>query len=303
MNARTESFAVATHGLSMRYGKQTALDAVDLRVPEGAVYVLIGANGAGKSSAMKALLNLERADEGRAEVFGLDTIEDGPRVRAQVGYIPEAWEQAHSWLTCGQLIRHVAAHYPAWDQAYTAQLVEIFGVRPERKTATLSKGESRRLQFVLALAHRPPLLLLDEPADGLDPVVRNRTLAHLAEHLADTPTTVIISTHHVHEVESLADHVGVLDAGRLVAQLSRDDLRRTVRRYRVEVPEGWEAPLELRTPTLRRSRGGREMQWTLIGEEHDVTARLTAAGATVRDVTPLALEEAVLAFLSEEVAP
>jgi ABC-2 type transport system ATP-binding protein len=298
MNA--ESFAVATHGLSMRYGKQVALDAVDLRVPEGAVYVLIGANGAGKSTAMKVLLNLERPDAGRAEVFGLDTAARGPEVRAQIGYMTESHEHDYPWMTCGRLIRHVAAHYPAWDHAYAARLVEVFGVRPERKVRTLSKGESRRLQFVLTLAHRPPLLLLDEPTDGLDPVVRNRTLAHLAEHLADTPTTVVIATHHIHEVESLADHVGVLSAGRLVAQMSRDELRRTVRRYRVEVPEGWEAPAELRTPALRRSRGGREVQWTLIGDEREVAARLTAAGATVREVTPLALEETALAFLAEE---
>ena len=302
MSGLPEAFAVATHGLSLRYRKQVALDAVDLRVPDGAVYVLIGANGAGKSSAMKVLLNLERADAGTAEVFGLDTITDGPRVRAQIGYIPEAHEQAYSWLTCGQLIRHVAAHYPAWDHAYAAKLIDVFGVRPERKVGTLSKGESRRLQFVLALAHRPPLLLLDEPTDGLDPVVRNRTLAQLAEHLADTPTTIVISTHHIHEVETLADHVGVLSAGKLVAQMSRDELRRTVRRYRVEVADGWEAPPELQTPTLRRSAGGRELQWTLIGEEGDVTTRLSAAGATVRDVMPLSLEEAALAFLNEEVS-
>ncbi|HEX9981920.1 MAG TPA: ABC transporter ATP-binding protein [Thermoanaerobaculia bacterium] len=299
----SESFAVATHALSMRYRNQAALTAVDLRVPEGAVYVLIGANGAGKSSMMKALLNLERPHEGRAEVFGLDTVSDGPRVRAQVGYMPESHEHDYKWLTCERLMQYVAAHYPSWDHAYATHLAGIFGVRPERRIGTLSKGESRRLQFVLALAHRPRLLLLDEPTDGLDPMVRNRTLAQLAEHLADTPTTVVISTHHIHEVESLADHVGVLSAGRLVAQMSRDDLRRTVRRYRVEVPEGWQAPPELRTPTLRRSRGGREVQWTLIGEERDVTARLTAAGATVRDVTPLALEDAALAFLAEEVAP
>jgi ABC-2 type transport system ATP-binding protein len=284
----------------MRYGKQAALDAVDLRVPDGAVYALIGANGAGKSTAMKVLLNLERPHAGRAEVFGLDTASHGPEVRAQVGYIPEAHEQPYSWLTCGQLMRHVAMHYPAWDHAYATRLTEVFGIGPDRKTRTLSKGEARRLQFVLALAHRPPLLLLDEPTDGLDPVMRNRTLAELAGHLADTPTTVIIATHHVQEVESLADHVGVLSAGRLVAQMSRDELRRTVRRYRVEVPEGWQAPPELRTSSLRRSAGGRELQWSLIGEEHDIAARLTAAGASVRDVTPLGLEEAALAFISEE---
>ncbi|HYR26920.1 MAG TPA: ABC transporter ATP-binding protein [Thermoanaerobaculia bacterium] len=295
------AYAVSTHGLSMRYGRQkTALDGIDLRIPVGAVYVLIGANGAGKSTAMKVLLNLERPDAGHAEVFGLDTAADGPQVRAQIGYIPESHDLPYSWMTCGRMIRHVAAHYPAWDRAYAEQLIGIFGVSAERKAGTLSKGEARRLQFVLALAHRPSLLLLDEPTDGLDPVVRNRTLAQLAEHLADTPTTVVIATHHIAEVESLADHVGVLRDGHLVAQMTRDELRRTVLRYRVEVPEGWEAPPELRIASLRRSRGGREAQWTLVGEERDVAARLTAAGATVRDVKPLTLEEAALAFLAEE---
>lgn len=299
---RGGAFAVATHGLSIRYGSETALAGVDLRVPEGAVYILIGSNGAGKSTAMKVLLNLERPDAGRAEVFGLDTVSRGAEVRAQVGYVPEQHAPDYGWIPCGRLIQHVAAHYPAWDDAYAAHLIEVFGVRLQRKVGTLSKGEARRLQLVLALAHRPPLLLLDEPTDGLDPVARNRTLAQLAEHLADTPTAVVIATHHVHEVESLADHVGVLREGRLVAQMTRDELRRTVVRYRVEVPEGWQPPPELRIASLRRSRAGREVQWTLVGEPGDVTARLTSAGATVRDVTPLTLEEAALAFLAEEVS-
>jgi ABC-2 type transport system ATP-binding protein len=297
----TESFAVVTKGLSMHYGRETALSGVDLRVPEGSVYILIGPNGAGKSTAMKVLLNLERPDGGRAEVFGLDTTTHGPEIRAQIGYIPEQHEQDYRWMTCGRLLQHMALHYPGWDHAYAAQLVESFGIRREKKTGTLSKGESRRLQFVLALAHRPPLLLLDEPTDGLDPLVRNRTLALLTEHLADTPTTVVIATHHIQEVESLADHVGVLDDGRLVAQMARDDIRRTVRRYRFEVPDRWQAPADL--SVAKRSRPGREMQWTLVGEPDDVTARLRAAGATVHDVTPLALEEAALAFLHEEGVP
>jgi len=299
---RGGAFAVATHGLSMRYGSETALACVDLRVPEGAVYILIGSNGAGKSTAMKVLLNLERPDAGRAEVFGLDTASRGAEVRAQVGYVPEQHAPDYGWISCRRLIQHVAAHYPAWDDAYAAHLIEVFGVRLQRKVGTLSKGEARRLQLVLALAHRPPLLLLDEPTDGLDPVARNRTLAQLAEHLADTPTAVVIATHHIHEVESLADHVGVLREGRLVAQMTRDELRRTVVRYRVEVPEGWQPPPELRIASLRRSRAGREVQWTLVGEPGDVTARLAGAGATVRDVTPLALEDAALAFLAEEVS-
>ena len=299
----SDAFAVATHALTLRYGSETALNGVDVRVPEGAVYVLIGPNGAGKSTAMKVLLNLERPDAGRAEVFGLDTAMRGAEVRAQIGYIPERHEHQYEWMTCGRLIQHVAAFYPAWDRAYAAHLIDVFSIRIERKLGTLSKGEARRLQFVLALAHRPPLLLLDEPTDGLDPLMRNGTLAQLAEHLADTPSTVVIATHHIHEVESLGDHVGVLRNGRLAAQMSRDEMRRTVVRYRVEVPEAWQPPADLRVASVRRSRAGREEQWTLIGEPSEVTARLAAAGAIVRETTPLALEDAALAFLGEEKAP
>ena len=159
--------------------------------------------------------------------------------------MPERTEHGYRWMTCGALLQHVGGLLPGVGPRVCGASDRAFGLRPHRKVGTLSKGESRRLQLVLALAHRPPLLLLDEPTDGLDPVVRNRTLALLAEHLADTPTTVLISTHHIHEVESLADHVGVLRDGTLVAQMPRDELQRTVGRYRVEVPDGWQGPREL----------------------------------------------------------
>jgi ABC-2 type transport system ATP-binding protein len=217
-----------------------------------------------------------------------------------VGYVPERPDHGYGWMTCRSLLKHVAAYYPTWDHPYADRLSLAFGLRLDRKVATLSKGESRRLQLVLALAHRPPVLLLDEPTDGLDPVVRSRTLSLLAEHLADTPTTILISTHQTHELESLAEHVGILRDGRLVAQMSRDKLQSTVGRYRVELPMGWQATRELQVAGIR-SNGGREAQWTLIGDQRELIDRLTEAGALVRDVQPLALTDAALAFLAQEV--
>jgi len=293
-------YAVATHGLSKRYGRELALEQVNLRVPEGAVYVLVGINGAGKSTLFKLLMNLERPDAGAAEVFGLDTGRDGPDVRAQVGYVPERQDAPYRSMTCARLLEHAAAYYPNWDYAYADHLVRALAVRLERRVGGLSKGETRRLQLVLALAYRPPLLLLDEPTDGLDPVARRRALALLAEHLADAPTTVLISTHHMQELESLADHIGVLRNGRLVAQMPREELQRTVRSYQLEVPAAWEPPSELQTSGLRRSSAGRVVECTVVGEERDVTRRLDDTGARVRQVSTLALEDAALAFLPED---
>ena len=297
---RAGDYAVATHGLSKRYGRESALEHVDLRVPDGAVYVLVGVNGAGKTTLFKVLMNLERPDAGTAEVFGLDTGREGPEVRAQVGYVPERQDAPYRSMTCARLLAHAAAFHPDWDHAYAEHLTRALGVRPERRVGGLSKGETRRLQLVLALAYRPPLLLLDEPTDGLDPVVRRRALAVLAEHLADSPTTVLISTHNMHELESLADHVGVLRDGRLVAQMPREELHRRVRSYQLEVPDGWEAPRELQPTGLRRSSAGRDVRCTLVGEEREVTRHLAAAGARVRQVSKLPLEDAALAFLPED---
>lgn len=297
---RSGTAAVATHGLSKRYGRDTALEEVHLRVPEGAVYVLVGANGAGKSTTLKVLMNLERPDAGTAEILGFDTAREGPEARAQVGYVPERAGHSYRCMSCSRLLRHAAAYYPSWDHGYAQQLIDAFGLRLQRIVGTLSKGEGRRLQLVLALAHRPAVLLLDEPTDGLDPVVRSRALSLLAEHLADTPTTVLIATHQVHELESLADHVGALRNGRLVAQMSRDALRRTVRRYHVEVPDGWEVPSTL-AAAGRPIGARREFEWTLVGEERAVVERLAREGACVRDVRTLALEDAAIALLTGEV--
>lgn len=291
--------AVAVSGLSKRYGNATALEGVALRVPEGAVYLLLGMNGAGKSTLLKLLINLERPDAGTASVFGLDCTR-GDEVRARIGYLPERHEPGSAWMTCQRLLRHLAVYYPAWDHEYAARLVQELELQPQRKIAGLSKGETRRLQLVMALAHRPPLLLLDEPTDGLDPVIRKRALALLAGHLADTPTTVLLTTHHAQEVESLVDHVGILHRGRLVAELSSAELQRTVRRYQVRIPEGWSLPAGLRTFSARRSAGGREAQFTLMGDEGAMTGQLTAAGAVVHTVRSLTLEEAALALLPDE---
>jgi ABC-2 type transport system ATP-binding protein len=131
-------------------------------------------------------------------------------------------------------------------------------------------------------------------------VVRRRALALVAEHLADAPATVLMSTHHIQELESLADHVGVLRDGRLVAQMPREELQRTVRSYQLEVPDGWQVPQELHATALRRSSTGRDIRCTLVGDEREVTQRLAAAGARVRQVGTLALEDAALAFLPED---
>jgi len=293
-------FAVATQALNKRFGRDTALAGVDLQVPEGAVYVLVGPNGAGKTTTLRTLLDLVRADSGTAEVFGMNPRTNGPSVRAQVGYVPERHDWGYGWMRVGRLLEHHATYFPTWDRDYAERLARAFDLRLDRKFGKLSKGQARRVQLAMALAHRPRLLILDEPTDGLDPVMRDETLGLLVEHITETPTTVLISTHLVHEVDRLADHLGVMRDGKLTAQLRRDELHRMLRRYRADVPEGWSGVPGLNGTVVRRSGIGREIQWSVWGEEAEVTRHLVSAGATVRDAAPLTLEDAAIALLSRK---
>ena len=291
-------FAVETRGITKRFGNQVALHDVSLQVPAGAVYLLVGPNGAGKSTTLKVLLDLVRADEGTAEVFGLGTRDQGPEVRANVGYVPEGSNWGYSWMRVGRLLEHHALYYPTWDSEYAARLAHAFDLRMDRKLGALSKGQARRVHLAMALAHRPPLLLLDEPTDGLDPLMRDETLGILADHLSESETTVVLSTHHVEEVERLADHIGVLRRGELRAQLSRADLDQGLRRYRVEVPDGWTGVANLDGAVLRRVTAPREIQWTVWGSEAEIVGTLSGAGGTVREVTSLSLLDATVALLN-----
>ncbi len=298
VHLETEHPAIRTEGLIKDYKRTRALAGLNLTVPEGAVYLLVGPNGSGKTTTMKILLDLVRSDGGEAEVFGLSPIDDGARVRAQIGYVPEGGIPGYEWMKVGHLIRHHAAYYPSWDEDYAESLIRRLEIDERAKFKTLSKGEARRVQLLLALAHRPPLLLLDEPMDGLDPLVRDRVIEQIVDHIAENPTTVLASTHHIQEMEKLADHMGVLHDGRLLAQSTQDDLHRSLRRYQLEVPEGWTAPEAFSGTVIHQNGSGPELAWAIWGEEEQITGALTASGATVRSVSALQLEEAAIALLA-----
>lgn len=290
--------ALETRGVEKRYGPDSlALAGLELEVPAGAVYVLAGPNGAGKSTAIKVLLDLVRPDRGTARVLGIRTDADPALVRAQIGYVPESAETAYGWLTVEKFLRHHAAFFEAWDWDYAELLCRRLGIPVREKMRGLSKGVSRSVVLVTALAHRPPVLLLDEPTDGLDPLAREELSGLLVDHMSASPTTLLWSTHHVHEVDRLADHVGVLRDGKLLLQAPRDELRLRLRRYRAQVPEGWAGAPGLNGEVLLRDGTGREIDWTVWGDEDEVARRLAAVGATLREASPLSLEDATLALL------
>lgn len=210
--------------LSRRFGKTMALDGVSLAVQPGFVYGLVGANGAGKTTLMKHLLGLLRARQGSVRVFGLDPVKHPVAVLQRIGYLSEERELPE-WMRVDELMRYTAAYHPNWDQAYADELLDTFALDKSRKVKELSKGMRAQAGLIVAVAHRPELLILDEPSTGLDAVVRRDILNAIIRTVADDGRTAIFSSHLLDEVEQMSDFVFLVDAGKLVLQGSLDDIK------------------------------------------------------------------------------
>jgi ABC-2 type transport system ATP-binding protein len=202
-------------GLTRRFGDKTALDSVSLSLPRGAVYGLVGANGAGKTTLIRHIMGLLRAESGAVRVFGLDPVADPVAVLSRIGYLSEE-NDIPGWMRVDELIRYSRAFYPDWDDPYAEELREAFALDPAAKIKNLSKGQKARMGLLIALAHQPDLLVLDEPSSGLDPIVRRDILGAVIRTIADEGRTVLFSSHLREEVEQVADHVTMISDGRIV---------------------------------------------------------------------------------------
>jgi len=211
-------------GLTRRFGSATALDGVDLSVLRGTVHGLLGANGAGKTTLIKHVLGLLRAESGAVRVFGLDPVADPPGVLSRIGYLSEE-NDLPGWMRVDELMRYSRAFYPRWDDAYAAELQKAFALDPVAKIRNLSKGQKARAGLIVALAHRPELLVLDEPSSGLDPIVRRDILGAVIRTIADEGRTVLFSSHLLEEVEQVADSVTIINHGRIVLSAPLDEIK------------------------------------------------------------------------------
>lgn len=206
---------VAVSGLSRRFGHSRALEDVSVFVPPGSVLGLVGENGAGKTTLIKHLLGMLKAQRGVVRVFGLDPVRDPVGVLGRVGYLSER-RDLPGWMRVDEFIRYTQAFYPNWDEHYAKRLLEQFQLDPAQRIKTLSQGQQAKAGLLTSLAYRPDLLILDEPSSGLDPVVRRDILEVIIRMVAEEGRTVLFSSHLLDEVERVADHVVMLQRGRVV---------------------------------------------------------------------------------------
>ncbi|HET9225396.1 MAG TPA: ABC transporter ATP-binding protein, partial [Thermoanaerobaculia bacterium] len=228
---------VAIDDLSVRYGRRLVLDRVSLGVPEGSVYVLLGRNGAGKSSLVRCLLGEQRPESGRAALLGRDAWSERAGVLREVGVVPEEPDAPPS-MTARQLARFCSGLYPTWDGDGFEARLKRFGAPSTVPFGQLSKGQKGQVTLSLALASSPRLLILDDPTLGLDPVARRAVFDELIVDLADRGTTVFLTSHDLAGVEGIADRVGVLREGRLLLDEEMDTLKQRFRRLRLPPGDG-----------------------------------------------------------------
>jgi ABC-2 type transport system ATP-binding protein len=284
---------VEVDALSRRYGSTIALDNVSLKAEVGLVYGLVGANGAGKTTLIKHLLGLLRAQQGKVRVFGLDPVRDPVSVLRRVGYLSEH-RDLPEWMRLDELLRYTQAYHPSWDQGYADQLLETFGLDRSKRFSDLSQGMRAQAGLVVAVAHRPELLVLDEPSSGLDVVVRQDILDAIVRTVVEEGRTVIFSSHLLDEVERMCDHVTVLHLGKVAVQGSVDQVRAMHRVSQVRFPNRLDSTPDLEG-ALSIAGDGRSWSVVHVSPLEALREDVARAGGEITESRIATLEEILIA--------
>ena len=286
--------AIETRDLVKRYGSVGAVDGLSLAVPRGAVYALVGRNGSGKTTTIRMLLDLSLPDAGTARVLGMDCHAERVKVLERVGYVSDR-PLLGGW-TGDQLVRFNRGFYPRWSDELVARYVRVFDIPMKQRFRNLSRGNQTKMWLMLALAQQPDVLILDEPTAGLDPVVTDQLLRVLVEDVAAEGRTVFMSSHHLSEIERIADWVGMIDKGKLLLEAPMEELRTRFRRIQVAGVSEMVAP----GAAMRVRRSGASTEYVVRDGAEEFVDALERGGATVLQSSPMNLSEIFLECLGSD---
>ncbi|MCH5188554.1 MAG: ABC transporter ATP-binding protein [Oscillospiraceae bacterium] len=275
--------------ITKKFGPLTALDGLDLHAGEGSVYGLIGPNGAGKTTLIKILAGIYRPDSGAVELCGGSPWEN-PKVKGRCCYISDDpyFFSSYSLLDTAGLYASV---YPGWSQERFNKLREAFNIDPKRRPSRLSRGTKKQAAFWLALSAMPKVLLLDEPIDGLDPVMRRGVWSLIMQDVAERGLTVLVSSHNLRELEDVCDHVGAMSSGRIFLEKSLDDAKGDIHKLQLAFSNGLPVGLEERLTILHRDSLGSVHTLIVKGGAEEISAAARAFSPLICEILPLSLEE------------
>ena len=265
------------------FGSFKALDSLTMTVPKGTVYGLVGPNGAGKSTAIRLLTGVYTPDEGTVIMDGQPVFEN-TAVKERIGYIPDEIFYFPS-ATLEDMRAYYKGLYPKFDDELFDRLYEIFNLPKKSPIRRFSKGMQKQAAFHLAICCRPEVLILDEPVDGLDPVMRRQVWSLILSDVAEHGITVLISSHNLRELEDICDHVGIMDHGRMLLEKSLADMQGSTVKLQLvgDLPEGLDV--------LHESKSGRLSTYIIRGSAAEVAEAVEATAPAYFDVLPLSLEE------------
>ena len=229
--------AIELVGLTRRFGRTLAVDNLTLQIASGSTFGLIGPNGAGKTTAIKMLMGMLSPTAGKARVLGIDVFAEPVRVKQRVGYVPET-HHVYRWMRVEEVLGFCRSLYESWNDHTCRQMLDLFALDPRKKVKHLSKGMLVKLSLLVAVAHDPEVLVLDEPMTGLDPLVREEFLDGVLRVICEREQTVLFSTHTLDDVQRLADTVGILYDGRLLVHRNIEELLSTTKRIRATLGDG-----------------------------------------------------------------
>lgn len=292
----TTTHIIDIQHLSRRFENRAALQDVTIQVPKGRVFGIVGENGAGKTTLIKHILGLYRAQEGTVSVFGMDPVKQPKEVLSRIGYLSEQ-PDFPEWMSVAQYLNYMSAFYATWDRQYAAKLMDMVSVDPSKKIGELSKGQQARVGLCAAQAHRPELLLLDEPSSGLDPIVRSEILSAVIRTVVNEGRSVVLSSHLLDEVERVCDHLVFFSEGRVLLSEPMEDV--LARHYRVSVRlSGTLTAVQVSQsiPSIFKTVED-DGEWTLYcyADIEELSRQLQALGVEVFDHQRLSLNEAFFA--------
>jgi ABC-2 type transport system ATP-binding protein len=287
---------IQARGLTRYFGGKCAVDGLSFRVPRGSVFAFIGRNGAGKTTTIRMILGLLEPTRGSSTILGHDSADLPPEVRARIGYMAEG-HPVYGWMRVGQYARFQSGFYSHWNQDIFAAVIDHFSIDPRTRAGHLSHGQRAGLHLAMTLAIEPEVLMLDDPATGLDPAARRSLLEAMIYFTRSRERTIFFSTHLLDDVERVADWVAVLDYSVLRAccgvETFCERVRRLVVRFAGEPPDDL-PPLP---GLLQTARDENELSLLVVNPDGQTRRRLDALGALAVEEQAVGLEEALIAYV------
>ncbi|MBB6214259.1 ABC-2 type transport system ATP-binding protein [Anaerosolibacter carboniphilus] len=275
--------------LTKHFGNFKALDNLNLHVKEGSVYGLLGPNGAGKTTLIKHLIGIYHQDSGSVQVQG-EPVYENPSIKSSIGYISDDL-YFFSQYTIDEMAKFYASIYPRWCWERYELLKQVFPIDSKRRVTRLSKGMQKQVAFWLSICTIPRLMILDEPVDGLDPVMRKKVWNLLLQDVAEHQTTVLVSSHNLRELEDVCDHVGILYNGKIVVERELDNIKSDI--HKLQLAFSGEIPSELLSDeeVLHTSQNGSVLLMIVKGDRNRLLSKVQQTNPVILDLLPLTLEE------------